>query len=215
MPATNFSYDGVHVFLTYPQCSLEREELRDRFLELAPDAKFYIARELHGDGNPHLHAYVHFGGRRRFTSADCFDVAGYHPNIQKPRSAKHVVEYCAKEDDSPLANFTPGSEPTSSGWAQIVSTSETSEQFFDAVRQLFPRDYVLAHGRLVEYCAWKYGRDETPYSGRGRECFREPAALTQWIQLYLDEVCILSCLLNVQDHSGGPQSPPSLTIILA
>lgn len=213
MPATNFTYDGVHVFLTYPQCTLEREQLRDFFVGLAPNCKFFIARELHDDGAPHLHAYVHFGGRRRFCAADCFDVEGFHPNIQRPRSAKHVVEYCGKEDREPLANFTPGSEP-SGGWGDILEGCDTREQFLERVRQRFPRDYCLALERLLFFCEWRFGRVDDVYSGRGRHEFVEPPTLTDWVQSNLTTVRNLSShphwLFLFCCAGGGPQSPPPL-----
>jgi len=188
MPASNFSYDGVHVFLTYPQCPLEREQLRDFFIRLEPLCKFYIARELHGDGNYHLHAYIHFGRRRRWCSGDCFDVEGYHPNIQRPRSAKHVVAYCAKDDDQPLANFTPGSLPGERSWANVLDEADGEASFLSLARQQFPRDYVLCNRQLLEFCAWYFPKVEVTYAGRRRDEFVEPNSLTEWVSENISQV---------------------------
>jgi len=189
MPASNFSYDGVHVFLTYPQCSLEREQLRDFFNCLVPGCTYVIGRELHSDGNHHLHAYVHFGGRKRFTSAQCFDVEGFHPNIQKPRRAADCVAYCRKDDGEALVHgdFST-SDASRGGWGPLLDEATTREQFFELVRARFPRDLVLHLGRLVEFCEWRFGRDETEYSGRTREQFREPDTLTEWVRVNLLQV---------------------------
>jgi len=210
MPPANFCFDGVHVFLTYPQCPLEREQLRDFFIDLAPDCAYIIGRELHDDGNPHLHAYVHFGARRRFRDGRVFDVEGYHPNIQKPRSAEHCVAYCRKEDASPLVSGNLRVVSTlKSGWGDLLDVSETREQFLMGARERFPRDYVLSLERLLFFCEWKFGRAATEYSGRGRDDFREPACLTDWVRTNLLEVRVYP-LMPILSRLvwGGPQSPP-------
>ncbi|UDN67472.1 replication-associated protein [robinz virus RP_428] len=167
-------------FLTFPQCPLS-ENNYEISSTTGTECKFFIARELHGDGEPHLHAYIHFGRRRRFASADCFDVDGYHPNIQKPRSARDVVAYCGKDDDTPLANFTPDTLPgAAAGWGDILQQSECKGDFLERVRQRFPRDYVLSLERLLSFCEWKYGRENTQYGGRGRSEFLEPDTLKEW-----------------------------------
>lgn len=186
-PATGFAFDGSHVFLTYPQCPLERTQLRDFFLGLAPGCKYFISRELHDDGNPHLHAYVHFGGRRRFVGADCFDVEGYHPNIQKPRSARNVIAYCAKADTEPLVSKELDDLSTRD-WGGILDQCTSKDEFLSLVRQRFPRDYVLSLERLLYFCEWRFTREETTYSGRTRDQFREPLTLTEWVTENITQV---------------------------
>lgn len=215
MPPRTFHYDGVHVFLTYPQCPLEREQLRDFLVELAPNCSYIIGRELHDDGNPHLHAYVHFGGRRRFRDTTVFDVEGYHPNIQKPRNARHCIAYCRKEDATPLVSenlHESVSSQSSAGWGELLDMSETRDEFLRGARERFPRDYVLSLERLLFFCEWKFGRAETAYSGRGRDEFRETVSMTDWVRANLLTVrryplmpilaFTLSCL------RGGPSPLP-------
>jgi len=185
MPASSFSYDGVHVFLTYPQCPLEREQLRDFLHTISPDCAYIIGRELHDDGNYHLHAYVHFGGRRRFTSPTAFDVEGYHPNIQKPRSVRDVIAYCRKDDTDALvsANVLRGDgKPT---WAGILDNATNREEFLALARERFPSAFVLQLERLLFFCEWRFGSEETPYTGRGRLEFREPETLKNWVDTNL------------------------------
>jgi len=190
MPSANFHFDGVHVFLTYPRCTLEREQLRDFILQLEPDAKYIVARELHDDGTPHLHAYAHFGKRRRFASERAFDLDGHHPNIQRPRNAKHVIAYCRKEDASPLVSdgLGDGVEPSGNGWGEILETATNKEEFLSLVRARYARDYVINLEKVLYAAEWMYGRDETEYSGRTRSEFREPATLTAWVRENLEQV---------------------------
>lgn len=188
MPARDFSFDGVHVFLTFPQCPLEREQLRDSLVGRLGGCKYLIARELHSDGNAHLHAYIHFGGRKRFTGSDAFDVDGYHPNVQKPRSARSVIAYCCKDDATPLANFDYQAGVPAEGWSELLERSGSKAEFLEAVRQRFPRDYVLSLERLLFFCEWRFGRDETAYTGRTRGEFRELHSMTDWVRVNLVEV---------------------------
>lgn len=198
MPPASFVADGTHFFLTYPQCSLEREKLRDFLLGVEPGCKYYIARELHGDGNAHLHAYVHFGRRRRFSDARAFDVDGFHPNIQTPRSRKSVIAYISKSDVSPCTNIEAGETSEKYSWGDLLDAATDRDSFFVLVRQHFPRDLALNHDRLDAFCRAYYGRSRETYSGRRRDEFIEPVSVKDWVVSNLEEV----------NGPGGPQSPP-------
>jgi len=203
MPAAEFAIDGVHVFLTYPQCALEREQLRDILIERTDPSKYLIARERHSDGNYHLHAYLHFGRRRRFVGTTVFDVDGHHPNIQRPRSARSVIAYCSKEDTEPLANFDYSQGETDDNWSSLLERSGSKAEFLEAVRCRFPRDYVLNLERLLFFCEWRFGRDETEYVGRARSDFVELPSMKDWV-----EVNLLQVRIWAYGPRGGPQSPP-------
>lgn len=202
MPADTFTFDGQHAFLTYPQSGdVSRERLRDFLLSTGDVDRFFIARELHGDGEPHLHAYVHWTRRRRFVGSACFDVDGHHPNVQKPRSAKAVVAYCAKDDATPLANFTPEECVENSGWRGLLVDCPDARTFLERVEQQYPRDLCLSLGRLLEFCEWRFGRDRVGYSGRRRDEFLEPPELKSWVSLTLEVISHGSC-------RGGPSPLP-------
>jgi len=213
----NFSFDGRDVFLTYPQCGeLSRERLRD-FLQVELGVRrFLVARELHDDGQPHLHAYAGWDTRKRLTDARAFDVDGHHPNIQKPRSAKAVAEYCKKYDSEALCNFAVAeleSGRGNTGWRDLLRDCPDASTFLARVEEHYPRDLCLSLGRLLEFCEWRFGSERPGYSGRSREQFLEPDELRDWARLSLEVRCILSCLywlLLFCCVSGGPQSPPSL-----
>ncbi|QDJ95217.1 replication-associated protein [Capybara virus 5_cap1_460] len=184
MPAANFAFDGQQIFLTYPQCPLTRERIRDSLLEVAPLSKYYIARESHSDGNHHIHAYLNFGTRRRWTTASAFDVDGYHPNIQKPRSARAVIAYVGKEDAEVLHNLSEaelGGGTTDGNWRTVLESSTSRDDFLAQCRHLFPRDFVLSFERLEYFCGKHFGEVCESYSGRTRDAFREPDALSNWV----------------------------------
>lgn len=107
------------------------------------------------DGSPHLHAYLKFAGPFRSRCSRCFDVAGFHPNIERPRSVKAVIKYVQKD-----SNFlvSPGIEDLLSKktYASILATATTAEEFYEAVATSFPRDYVLQYDRLESFALRKY-----------------------------------------------------------
>lgn len=94
------------VFLTYPKCKTTKEELFTKLSAIIEKkdlsiSDYIVAHELHQDGEPHLHAYLHFSGELYVTkNARFFDVDGNHPNVVSAvRDPKRVVKYCAKEGD--------------------------------------------------------------------------------------------------------------------
>jgi len=209
----SFSFDGRDVFLTYPQCgTLSRERLRD-FLQVELGVRrFLVARELHDDGQPHLHAYAGWDARKRFTDARVFDVDGHHPNIQKPRSAKAVAEYCRKYDVEALCNFEVAeleSGRGNTGWRDLLRDCPDASTFLARVEEHYPRDLCLSLGRLLEFCEWRFGSERPGYSGRSREQFLEPDELRDWARLSLEVYySIPSCLLDEAAQGGGPSPLP-------
>jgi len=192
MPAAGrqFAFDGTHVFLTYPQSGdLSKERLRDWAVGTLGVRLFFVALEHHDDGQPHLHAYFRWDTRRRLVGTDCFDVDGRHPNIQKPRNAKHVLEYLRKDDETPLTNIGPGDITDCAGrpgWRDILDDSTDAADFLRRVGELYPRDLVLGLERIQYFLAWRFPSATEQYSGRGRREFVEPTELTQWVTDYYE-----------------------------
>ena len=95
----NFRFSASTIFLTYPQCTLTKEELLTELYVLFDVKEYCIALELHSDGHPHLHAFLKLQSKINRTVCTFADVQGYHPNITAPRSVKAVVEYIEKVSD--------------------------------------------------------------------------------------------------------------------
>jgi len=185
-----FSFDGRDVFLTYPQCGdLTRERVRDFLLSTHGVRRFLVGRELHDDGNPHIHAYAGWDERRRLTGERVFDVDGHHPNIQKPRSAKAVAEYCQKYDVEALRNFELeelAADNRGTGWRSLLRDCPDERTFLARVEEHYPRELCLSLGRLLEFCQWRFGNNRTGYTGRRRDEFLEPDELREWARLSLE-----------------------------
>nr|QIV15588.1 C1 protein [Apple geminivirus] len=100
-----FRIQSKNYFITYPRCSLSKEEALEQLLGLnTPTNKKFVrvCRELHEDGEPHLHVLIQFEGKYQCTNPRFFDLvspsrsAHFHPNIQGAKSASDVKTYIEK-----------------------------------------------------------------------------------------------------------------------
>ncbi len=84
--------DRKNLFLTYPRCGLEKQDLLTFFQEfLGTNLQNYcIGQELHKEATPeqvidgtdkHFHVFLKINDRLKSRKTDIFDVKGYHPNI--------------------------------------------------------------------------------------------------------------------------------------
>jgi len=189
-PPPEFAFDGQYAFLTYPRSGeLSRERLRDMATERWNVGRFLIVRESHEDGDPHLHALLYWEKRRRLAGADCFDVDGHHPNIQRPKDIRAVYTYLRKEDGDPLESIVPiCNVERLSGWGSILSESTSADDFLARVKGRYPCDYVLRHDAVVSFANKHYQPKPEPYVGRRRDEFHELPVMTDWVSTYLGEV---------------------------
>ena len=97
-----FRLNAKQLFLTYPRCLLEKQVVLDA-LKLKLSSKkikhIIVARELHEDGTPHLHAYISLEEKTNFKASSCLDIDGYHGNYQSAGSPESVAIYIKKDDD--------------------------------------------------------------------------------------------------------------------
>jgi len=95
-----FRINAKSVFLTYPQCSLEKQILLNFLASLKHETAYIIVcKEKHKDGTPHLHAVVNFKKKVDIRRNNYFDLNGFHPNIQSTKNINASIQYCKKEND--------------------------------------------------------------------------------------------------------------------
>lgn len=98
-------FNAVSVFLTYPQCSLPKEDALSSLEAISLKKgltiqKYIIARETHKDGNFHLHCLLHFNRKFNCRNPDDFILAGrFKGNYQKANKEEFVAMYCIKGSD--------------------------------------------------------------------------------------------------------------------
>lgn len=180
MPAqrTNtFRFESTSAFLTYPRCTLTKEQVLDA-LSAKLDIKFYrIARELHEDGTPHIHAVVKLNRQLRTRDQRYFDIDGFHPNIQTPRSLKNVCEYVSKDGD--VLDTFPASS-TKHSWADILPACTTRDEFLVHMRTHFPRDFIINLDRILNFADYHYKPVLPPYVN-DYDFTAVPEPLLEWL----------------------------------
>lgn len=108
LPSKRLRFSAKNFFLTYPQCSITKEDAMAQLIALPlPSNKKFIrvAIELHGDGRPHLHVLIQLGDKLHITNKRLFDLHqhqsshGFHPNMQSAKSSLDVKVYVEKGGD--------------------------------------------------------------------------------------------------------------------
>lgn len=106
-----YRLNSKQLFLTYPQCSLPKDEaynFLEEFLKANGIEKILVAKELHANGDPHLHCYIKLEKAVDKRASNWCDLKKgdniWHGNYQGCRSAANVLKYCTKKDDY-VANF--------------------------------------------------------------------------------------------------------------
>ena len=99
-PTKRFMIGAKGWFLTYPKCSLSKEEVLEALKEKRKGLQqIVVSRELHEDGSPHIHCYLYYGTQFTCKNERFFDIAGHHPNVQSAKSLKAVQSYIKKDGD--------------------------------------------------------------------------------------------------------------------
>lgn len=97
-----YRFTAKRVFLTYPQCGcLARDFVANAIKAKTTVLWIVVARELHKDGEPHLHVACEFANKLNIKDSRYFDIEGKHPNIQPLKKMRECLAYVTKEDSEP------------------------------------------------------------------------------------------------------------------
>ncbi|CDR55239.2 Replication Initiator Protein [Mirabilis leaf curl virus] len=159
-----FRIQAKNIFLTFPKCSLSKETLLQHFqnLSLPSNIKYIkICRELHQNGEPHLHALLQFEGKLTITNNRTFDIVhpscstSFHPNIQGAKSSSDVKQYIDKDGDTTEwgefqidgRSARGGQQSANDAYAKALNAGSKSEAL-NVIRELAPKDFVLQFHNL-------------------------------------------------------------------
>nr|AMT75084.1 AC1 protein [Papaya leaf curl China virus] len=163
-PPNKFRINAKNYFLTYPHCSLTKEEALSQIKTLeTPVNKLFIriCRELHEDGSPHLHVLIQFEGKFQCKNQRFFDLtspsrsAHFHPNIQAAKSSTDVKSYMDKDGDVldhgvfqiDGRSARGGCQSAHDAYAEAINSgSKTSA--LNILKEKAPKDYVLPFHNL-------------------------------------------------------------------
>nr|UUV61380.1 C1 [Tomato mottle leaf curl virus] len=159
-----FKIHSKNYFLTYPKCSLTKEEALSQLLGLqTPVNKLFVrvARELHEDGEPHLHVLIQFEGKLQCTNERLFDLisptrsAHFHPNVQGAKSSSDVKSYVEKDGDFidhgvfqiDGRSARGGQQSANDTYAKVLNAGSVMEAL-NILREEQPKDFVLQHHNI-------------------------------------------------------------------
>nr|AGH29670.1 replication-associated protein [Tomato chlorotic mottle virus] len=163
-PPRHFRVNSQKYFLTYPHCSLFKEEALSQLLALnTPTNKLFIrvSRELHEDGQPHLHVLIQFEGKYNCKNNKFFDLvspsrsAHFHPNIQGAKSSSDVKSYVEKDGDFvdhgvfqiDGRSTRGGQQSANDTYAKVLNAGSVMEAL-NILREEQPKDFVLQHHNI-------------------------------------------------------------------
>nr|QFR36412.1 AC1 [Sweet potato leaf curl Hubei virus] len=213
----SFSIKAKNYFLTYPHCSLTKEEALQQLqnLQTPVNKKFIkICRELHEDGSPHLHVLMQFEGKYNCTNSRFFDLvsptrsAHFHPNVQGAKSSSDVKPYMDKDGDTLQwgefridgRSARGGQQSANDAYAAALNAGSKSEAL-RIIRELAPRDFTLQfHNLSSNYERIFAPPPETYVHPFPSSSFVLPAVLLDWANN------------NVKDPAARPDRPMSLIL---
>nr|AWT62622.1 replication-associated protein A [Chickpea chlorotic dwarf virus] len=200
MPSANknFRFQSKYVFLTYPKCSSQRDDLFEFLWEkLTPFLIFFlgVATELHQDGTTHYHALTQLDKKPWIRDPSFFDFEGNHPNIQPARNSKQVLEYISKDGDiktrGDFRDHKVSPRKSDARWRTIIQTATSKEEYLDMIKEEFPDEWATKLACL-QYSANKLFPPQpeayvSPFTESDLRCHED---LAQWRDTHLYQVSI-------------------------
>lgn len=173
-----------HLFLTYPQCPLSKEEglelLRPILLPFDP-SYVCIASELHEDGNSHLHVLALLRRKLNTRNARYFDLGAYHGNYQAARNPSDVRDYVTKDGNFlEEGEFEQRKRKRDEYYSEALA-AQSREEAEEILRTNAPRDYFMGFGNISKCLDKVFSKTRDPYeSSRKLSDFNLPSSIWDW-----------------------------------
>lgn len=185
----NFRLNARHFFLTYPQCTVTREQALEQLKRSILHAvTIKVAREQHEDGSPHLHVLVSCNRKYDCSSRERLHLRGedgtvFQGNYQAARNIAAVNNYIAK-DDTPLV--WQAEEAAETDGLALLQQCNSKEEF---LRECITKRYKHAERcflNLERIADWYFKPAVEPYTPPYTpDSFCVPDALTEWVRVNL------------------------------
>nr|ABA26603.1 Rep [Cabbage leaf curl Jamaica virus] len=176
----SFSVKAKNYFLTYPRCSLSKEEALSQLQKInTPVNKKFIkiCRELHENGEPHIHVLIQFEGKYNCTNNRFFDLvspsrsAHFHPNIQGAKSSSDVKSYIDKDGDTVEwgvfqidGRSARGGQQTANDAAAEALNSGTKEEAMKIIKEKLPEKFLFQYHNLSSNLDRIFSKAPDPWS---------------------------------------------------
>nr|AIY33270.1 RepA [Chickpea chlorotic dwarf virus] len=194
----SFRFQSKYVFLTYPKCSSQRDDLWEFLWEkLTPFLIFFIAvaTELHQDGTTHYHALIQLDKKPNIRDPSFFDFEGNHPNIQPARDSQQVLDYISKDGDiktrGDFKAHKVSPRKSDTRWRTIIQTATSKEEYLEMIKEQFPHEWATKL-QWLEYSANKLFPPQpepyvSPFNSSDLRCHED---LSTWRDQHLYHVSI-------------------------
>ncbi|UED37334.1 AC1 protein [Conyza yellow vein virus] len=163
-PPNKFRINAKNYFLTYPHCSLTKEEALSQIKTLQTPTNILfirICREQHQDGTPHLHILIQFEGKFQCKNQRFFDLTSptrsthFHPNIQGAKSSTDVKTYMEKDGDVldhgvfqiDGRSTRGGCQTANDAYAEAINSGSKASAL-NILKEKAPKDYILQFHNL-------------------------------------------------------------------
>ncbi|AFP99153.1 replication-associated protein [Sida golden mosaic Braco virus-[Jamaica:Liguanea:2008]] len=198
----SFYVKAKNYFITYPDCSLTKEEALSQLQNLSTpvNKKFIkICRELHQNGNPHLHVLVQFEGKYQCTNNRFFDLVSpnrsthFHPNIQGAKSSSDVKSYIAKDGDTIEwgvfqidGRSARGGQQSANDAAAEALNSGTKEEAMQIIKEKLPEKFLFQYHNLSSNLDRIFAKVHEPWTPPYHlsSFTKVPAEMQQWADDY-------------------------------
>ncbi|ADC32505.1 Rep [Rhynchosia mild mosaic virus] len=213
-----FRLNAKNYFLTYPKCSLTKEEALSQLQNLSTpvNKKFIkICTELHENGEPHLHVLIQFEGKYQCTNNRFFDLvsptrsAHFHPNIQGAKSSSDVKSYIDKDGDTiewgefqiDGRSARGGQQSANDSYARALN-AESAEEAMQIIKEQQPKHFVLQYHNLVSNITKIFHKPPEPWvSPFQLSTFNNvPEIMSDWVNE------------NISDSAARPLRPISIIV---
>jgi len=201
----SFVLKGKLLLLTYPRCSVPKEDCLARLHSLfaastihQPPTAAVVSQETHEDGGLHLHVALKFAEAFETQLPSFFDfLTGQHGNYKPRASWKGTLKYITKEDSSPCLSGI-----TAESLLKLTGRASPREKITDSVAQLcmdrvpmdqiarrYPGFAMMNHRKIQNFHTWigaPMNRELPPWPGiayRGSDS--STAKIVLWAQANL------------------------------
>lgn len=182
------------MFLTYPQCSLGKEVVRDCLIVKLREYELeglIVAHELHADQQgDHLHVLVALKHVIEVTDPRFFDILGRHGNYKGVKRLEQAVAYITKGFDyvtwGTLSTLvTPAKQRKEKVSDAICRMINDEQKTLEEVHKAFPGFFMLHKKIITDYYYWvKQGLTKRPpwVPIPIQDCWQEPwKKIATWI----------------------------------
>nr|WLD53462.1 replication associated protein [Tomato yellow leaf deformation dwarf virus] len=158
---TTFRLSAKNIFLTYPQCDIEKDEVLRMLHSLkwtvVKPTYIRVAREEHTDGQPHLHCLIQLSGKSNIKDVRFFDLthprrsANFHPNVQAAKDANAVKNYITKEGDyceSGRYKISGGTKTNKDDVYHNAINATSASEALAIIRTGDPKAFIVQHHNI-------------------------------------------------------------------